>query len=192
MLQHPSHHSSPMGLGSRAPNHQTQGFSLIEVVVAAGLLIIVAVGSALLFVLSNRQTVSTRDREEQQSAISDDVAAIQRLNDRYSCTAGANSCAVASYDPNEDQYYPSGSSNNTTFNDLCKNGGLITNLLTTINNTARPTSFTRLGITRNSATAVSDPSGEPMTHRYTVTWVNSNAQQLRQVTLVPTVANWCP
>ena len=167
--------------------HASAGFSLVEIIVATGLLVVVATGSAMLFILSNRQAVASRGRQEQQSAISDDIATIQRLNDRYSCTSGT--CAVYASDPGEDYYYPSGSGANSSFDTLCRNGGLLTNLITAINSTATPSNFSALGITRQ--TPVID-SEDLSTHRYTITWVNSSSRALRQITLVPTVANWCP
>lgn len=162
------------------------GFSLVEMIVAAGLLAIVATGSAMLFILSNRQSSTTRSKQEQQAAISDDLATIQTLNERYTCSSG--SCSIAASDPDEDSYYPSGTSANSTFDGLCSSGGLLSNLITAINGTAAPASFSRLGISRQTPSLDSDSS----THRYTITWVDTSGRRLRQTTLVPTVANWCP
>lgn len=170
-------------------SRSTAGFSLVEIIVATGLMVIVATGSALLFMLSNRQSTSTRGRQEQQSAISDDIATIQRLNERYNCSSGSASCGISESDPGEDDYYPAGSSADDTFDlDLCGSSDLLSNLVSAIDETDPPASFTALGITRQSPALDTDSSS----HRYTVTWLNSNDRPLRQITLVPTVANWCP
>lgn len=182
-------HSSLVKGGIEPRQHELAGFSLVEIIVATALMVIVATGSAMLFMLSNRQSTSTRGRLEQQSAISDDIATIQSLNDRYSCTSGSGSCAVAATDPGEDGYYPSGSGADTNFDiNLCESSALLTNLITAIDASDPPPSFATLGITRQSPSLDSDTSS----HRYTVTWVDGNGRSLRQITLVPTVANWCP
>lgn len=165
------------------------GFSLVEVVLAAALMVIAAVGSAVLFSFSSQQTLSSRSKQEQQSAISDDLAVIQRLNDHYNCTNGGAACAVAPNDPGENGYYPTGPNINTTFDDLCRKGGLIANLITAINAQAVPTAFTRLGISRQNPVI---DSSDLSSHRYSITWVDGSNRKLRQTTLAPTVANWCP
>jgi len=163
------------------------GFSLVELMLAASLMVIVAVGTAALFTLSNKQTLDSRGRQEEQSAVSDDLATIQRLNDRYSCANGT--CAVASTDPGEDGYYPSTTAARSSFDAQCSSGTLIDNLISAIGATATPAAFSNLGISRSTP---SKDTAEPSTNRYTVTWSNSGGRQLRQITLVPTVAGWCP
>lgn len=168
---------------------ETPGFSLVEMVLAAALLVIATAGTAMLFNISSQQTILSRGKQEQQSAISDDLAAIELLNDRYSCTSGATACAVATTEPGENGYYPTGTGKNASFDALCSTGGLITNLTTAIRQTAVPSSVSSLGITRQAP--VVDAS-DLSSHRYTVTWVDSSNRKLRQTTLVPTVASWCP
>lgn len=163
------------------------GFSLVEVMLAAALMVIVAVGTAVLFTLSNRQTLESRIRQGEQAAISNDLATIQRLNDRYSCASG--SCAIAASDPGENDYYPGTTATRASVDAQCSSGALIDNLITAINAAATPASFSNLGIRRRPASANSD---DPATNRYMVTWSSSDGRQLRQVTLVPTMAGWCP
>ena len=163
------------------------GFSLVEVMLAAALMVIVAVGTTVLFTLSNSQTLQSRARQGEQAAISDDLATIQRLNDRYSCASG--SCAIAASDPGENDYYPDTAADRATVDAQCNSGALIDNLITAIKSAATPASFGNLGIRRRPASASSD---DPATNRYTVTWSSSDGRQLRQVTLVPTMAGWCP
>lgn len=175
----------------------TSGFSLIEIVIAVALLMIVTTGSVLMFNITIRQNNQSKGKQEEQSAISGDLAAIQTLNDRYSCTAASASsagCSVSGSDPNEDGYYanvtaPTAASD--SFDLACRNGSLITSLISSVNELAVPAAFTRLGITRSAAATTVENNRSPL--RYTVTWTkDSGSVQLRQITLVPTVANWCP
>jgi hypothetical protein len=157
---------------------------------AAVLMVIAAVGSAILFTLSNQQTLTSRGKQEQQSAISDDLAAILELNDRYSCSNGADACAVATSDPGEDGYYPQTSAPDDNFDiALCANGGLLNNLISAITDQAAPASFASLGVQRKEP--VIDTT-DLASNRYSITWVDAGGRRLRQVTLVPTVAHWCP
>ncbi len=157
---------------------------------AAVLMVIATVGSAVLFTLSNQQTLTSRGKQEQQSAISDDLAAIHALNDRYSCSDGVNACAIASSDPDEDGYYPQGSGARDDFDiDRCLNGGLLDNLISAIKAQAAPASFSSLDIQRKEPVI---DTADLASHRYSITWVDANGRRLRQVTLVPTVAHWCP
>lgn len=162
-------------------------------VIAAALMVIATIGTVALFNYSISQNSSSRSQQEEQSAISEDMAAIQVANDRYSCSDSDASvpisCSVSGSDPGEDSYYTAGAAPSASFNDACLDGSLIDNLLTAINAINQPAAFSRLGISR---TAAKTPSSDGIYHRYTVTWSGSGGTRLRQITLVPTVAGWCP
>jgi len=170
------------------PTRRAGGFSLVEMMIAAVLMVIATIGTVSLFNYGITQNSSSRGKQEEQSAISEDVAVIQRINDRYTCTS-EKACAVASSDPGENGYYPTGPNPSSPFNAACLNGTLLNNLTTTITTTATPTAFTSLGITRSVSASV---SSDGRYNRYTVTWRNRTGTRLRQITLVPTVAGWCP
>jgi len=172
----------------RHPTTQTRGFSLVEMMIAAVLMVIATIGTVSLFNYGISQNSSSRGKQEEQSAISEDVADIQRINDRYTCS-NEQACAVSSSDPGENSYYPTGPNPSSPFNAACLDGTLLNNLISTITTTATPSAFTRLGITRSVSTSA---SSDGRYNRYTVTWRNRAGTRLRQITLVPTVAGWCP
>lgn len=176
------------------------GFSLVELIIAASLMLIATMVTISLFNFSIGQDKTARGKQEEQSAISQDIAAIESMNDRYNCSA-SSACTVSTTNPGENDYYTSGTSASTVFDSKCSDGSLIDNLLTSINARSKPAAFTRLGISttvsRNSTLypdsgTVVDPNSEKRYLRYTVTWTNASSQRLRQLTLVPTVAGWCP
>ena len=180
------------------PSQAEAGFSLVEMIVAVALLVVASVGSLVVFNIATRQNNQSRDKQEEQSAISADLATIQSMNDRYSCSdSGAETlaCTVSDSDPGENDYYagvsaPSAASN--LVDEACDDGSLIDALVEEVDELEAPAAFERLGINRNvEATPTEDDDRSPL--RYTVTWSkNSGQTQLRQITLVPTVANWCP
>ena len=167
---------------------QRSGFTLVEVMIAAVLMVIAAIGSMAMFNYGISQNNNSRDKQEQQTAISEDLATIQVLNDRYSCS-DPEACAIESSDPGEDGYYAAGPAPSTVFNDACLDGSLLDNLITTLESTPTPNAFSSLGISRMVARAP-DPDARYL--RYTVTWRGSDGARLRQINLVPTVAGWCP
>ena len=164
------------------------GFTLVEVMIAAVLMVIAAIGSMAMFNYSISQNSSSRGKQEQQSAISEDLANIQVLNDRYGCS-DPEACAIESADPGEDSYYASGTEPSTTFNEACLDGSLLDALITTLESTPTPAAFGTLGINRSVARTL---NSDARYLRYTVTWRGSDGARLRQITLVPTVAGWCP
>jgi Tfp pilus assembly protein PilV len=172
----------------RRSTRQTAGFSLVEMMIAAVLMVVATIGTVGMFNYGISQNSSSRGKQEEQSAISEDVADIQRINDRYTCSS-EEACAVASSDPGEDSYYPEGAEPSPSFNAACLDGTLLDNLIDTIESTATPAAFRTLGITRSVSASV---SSDVRYNRYTVTWSNTAGTRLRQITLVPTVAGWCP
>jgi type II secretory pathway pseudopilin PulG len=173
---------------TRHSTRQAAGFSLVEMMIAAVLMVIATIGTVGMFNYGISQNSSSRGKQEEQSAISEDVADIQRINDRYTCS-NEQTCAVASSDPGENGYYPTGSNPSSSFNAACLDGTLLDNLINTITTTATPSAFSNLGITRSVSASV---SSDVRYNRYTVTWRNRAGTRLRQITLVPTVAGWCP
>lgn len=176
------------GAWARGPTQNAGGFSLVEMMMAAVLMVIASIGTVAMFNYGISQNSSSRGKQEEQSAISEDLADIQVMNDRYTCT-NEQLCAVISSDPGENGYHPAGTIPSTPFRDACLNGSLLSNLITKINATATPRAFTSLGISRAVSQSVSSDGNY---NRYTITWSKTGGTRLRQITLVPTVAGWCP
>jgi Tfp pilus assembly protein PilV len=170
------------------PHLASGGFSLVEMMIAAVLMVTATIGTVAMFNYGISQNSTSRGKQEEQSAISEDLADIQVMNDRYTCS-NALSCEVSSSDPGENGYHPTGTSPSSTFNAACLNGTLLNNLFTTISEKETPLAFTQLGISRTVSQTVSSDGNY---NRYTVTWTKTGGTRLRQITLVPTVAGWCP
>lgn len=172
------------------------GFSVAEVAVSAVILMAAVTGSVILFNLTNRNAQLAGQQQDEFSAVSADLAQILRVNDQFVCTSATScgciggTCSTAATYPGESSYIPSGyindSSISTGIASLCTTG-FGSRLAAAVNALAQPTGTAGLGITRN---AVANTSGSP--HLYTVTWSSSRGTQLRQITLYPSVAAWCP
>lgn len=173
-----------------------EGFSIVEVVVSAVILLAAVTGSIILYNLTARNTTLAGNQQDELAAVSADMAQVFRVNDQFICTTTTNcgciggSCVTSGSYPGENSYIPGGyildSAVSAGIESLC-NTGFGTRLATTINGLALPTKAASLGITRN---AIANTSGSP--HLYTVTWSSSRGSQLRQMTLYPTIAAWCP
>lgn len=174
----------------------TAGYSLVELLISALLFAIIGAGSVTLFSLTVRQQARTEGMQAEQFAIGIDEANLQRMNDRFTCQSGT--CLIKTgAPPNQNEYYPAvGSAAETLFLGLCKPAtigvkALADDLVTLINATTRTPQMVQLGITR-SAVREAETVGQPFAHRYTVTWRSPQNTILRQITLAPTAAGWCP
>ena len=165
-------------------------FSLVELLVAAVLLMISSIGGSVLFNQATRQANAIRETLTQQFSISNDLATVLDLNDRYSCATGTCSANLNGDPPDQDSYAPDDPDDSThspTFRQLCT-AGLANALVTQINSTAVAAG------PNVSRVASLDPAGSTSStppHRYRVRWT-SDGRTLRQVQLIPTVAAWCP
>lgn len=181
---------------SRPATRSNSGFSIVEIIVSVAILMAAVTGSMILFNLTNRNAQLAGQRQDELAAVSEDMAQILRVNDQFVCTSGTacgclgGSCASASTYPGENNYIPDNYVTTKSLSDgitsICS-AGFGSRVASTINQLGLPSKAQSLGVTR-SATA--NTSGSP--HLYTVTWSSSRGTQLRQVTLFPTVAAWCP
>lgn len=172
------------------------GYSLAELLISAVLFALIGTSSVVLFSLTVRQQSRTEGMQAEQFAISIDEANILQKNDRFTCQSGT--CLIKSgAPPNQNEYYPAvGSEAETTFLGLCKPASssaraLADDLVTLINATPPTTQMTQLGISRQ-AVREAETLGQPFAHRYTITWRSPQNTILRQNTLAPTSAGWCP
>jgi type II secretory pathway pseudopilin PulG len=175
---------------------QAAGFSLVETMLATFILAVVTSGTLALYTSYTKSLQINRRENQIQAAIASDVATVLRTNRRITCSSG--SCTINGADPGENAYSPDplNSSATTYFTTLCSSQTLVNQVISLIDQQSRPAAFTDLGITRDAATAEQYTTTPTRSgHRYVVTWSRSISGQtvpLRQITLTPTVANWCP
>jgi type II secretory pathway pseudopilin PulG len=168
--------------------HPAAGYSLVELLVSALLFAIIGTGSVTLFSLTVRQQTRTEGLQAEQFAISIDEANLQRMNDRFTCQSGT--CVIKTGTaPNQNEYYPLvGSAAEATFLALCSptssGAPALADPLVALINAVPPIS--------RQAVREAETVAQPFAHRYTITWRSRDDTILRQNTLVPTTAGWCP
>lgn len=191
------------------------GFTLVELLIAAVVMVLSTIGSAVMFNQATRQGLSGNLRLEEQLAISRDLAAILEINERYSCASGPCSVTLNAVQPGEalppppDQggYAPADVDATPTggrsFRALCAQG-LLTNLLAALQTTgeidgeATPGRTILVGTSVQRTVSLLEAGGSGTAteslppHRYRVDWRDADGRLLRQVQLIPTVAAWCP
>ncbi|MFN5119700.1 MAG: PilW family protein [Cyanobacteriota bacterium] len=174
-------------LRSLPPPGASQGFSLVEMLVASVILVIAGIGSVGLFTISSRQAALSRSIEEGQFAISIDLANVLRMNDRYVCTATGCAISTSSTLPGENGYYPADSSDQALFLAKCVDGSLSQGLVSLINNMGTTAQMQAQKMERKAEQDTTSSAA----HRYSVSW-RVNGALIRQITLTPTTAAWCP
>lgn len=168
------------------------GFSLVELLVAAMLMMISTIGGTWLFNSATGQANAIRLTLRQQFAISNDLATLQEISDRYSCASGTCTAVLTGNPPNQDGYVPVDVNGTVdqAFLDLCA-AGLSDGLVSQINATPSADLINQ-GINRTASHEPAGTSSVPP-HRVRVRWTDdANGRTLRQVQLTPTVAGWCP
>lgn len=182
----------------RRPGHRagrpaaSAGFSLVELLVAAMLMMISTIGGTWLFNSATGQANAIRLALQQQFAISNDLATVLEINDRYSCASGTCTAVLEGNPPNQDGYVPVNVNGTVdpAFTALCT-AGLSNALVSQINSTASAALISQ-GISRTASLEPNGTSSSPP-HRYRVRWTaDDGGRTLRQVQLTPTVAGWCP
>lgn len=170
------------------------GFTLVEILIAAVVMVFSTIGSAVLFNQATRQGISSNRHLGEQLAISRDLAALLDLNERYNC--GESGCGVNSALPDQDEYAPAeiGSAQGSDFRALC-NQGLLNDLFAShIGTQTLPGTTVQRTVHLLDAVEVTGGQQSISPHRYRVDWRadSGNGRLLRQVQLIPTVAAWCP
>jgi prepilin-type N-terminal cleavage/methylation domain-containing protein len=183
-----------------APAQQTRGFSLIEMIQAAAILLMVAGAAATVVIRTGSITRATQERYALEAAVDADVAVIQQLNDRYTCANVTATCAVASGQVDRNGFFPLRTGVDADRNNLddgtqafelkCLSPSTLVNpLVAVINALPNPN-----GLTRSAAVDTVPSSGTALAyHRYTVTYTaTASGEMMRQLTLTPTTVAWCP
>ena len=186
------------------PWHPAQrGFSLVEVLVAAVLLVTGVTIATSLFTNANQMFNRSRTTDADQLAVNADLVEIQKRNRRFVCAQGTCDLFSNSQDPNEDQYtplhpevYPPGAvfdSQMALFQGRClQPSGSPSVLLSEFQAKALnslPTMGNGISRSIDITSAAAETPATP--HTYSVTYTKG-LQVLRRVRLVPTVAGWCP
>lgn len=169
---------------------RSSGFTLVELLVAAVVMMLASIGGSALFNAATRQVNTIHQALTQQFSISNDLATVLELNDRYSCASGTCSADLSGDPPNQNNYVPDDPddpAHTPTFRQLCA-AGLANGLVTQVNATAVEAGP---NVTRMASLQPAGSTSSATPHRYQVRW-SSNGRTLRQVELIPTVAAWCP
>ena len=166
-------------------------FSLPEVMVASAILFASVVAAATLFNVTNINARLGEEKQDEQAAISEDLATIVQINDKFRCTS-TSTCSSGSNYPNENEYI---SGDLGALNDICSSdgsgSGFAPLLVNTINNLAATQKLKALNITRSAEIPEPINANNTPPHLYSIEW-RKDAIVLRQITLIPTVASWCP
>jgi prepilin-type N-terminal cleavage/methylation domain-containing protein len=183
-----------------APASRARGFSLIEMIQAAAILLMVAGAAATVVIRTGSMTRATQERYAREAAVDAEVAVIQKLNDRYTCANATATCAVATTQVDRNGYFPPRSGVDADRNNLddgtqafelkCLSPtALVAPLVDVINALPDPNDLHRsaeVDTVPSSGTALAY-------HRYTVTYkANASGEVMRQLTLTPTTVAWCP
>ncbi len=188
------------------------GFSIVEVVISSLLLLVSTVAIMSIFDYSILSLRRSSDRNAIAAAISADVAAIERMNDRYSCSTSTGECSADDTLPAPTKYtYAPGQTADgwLTFKQLCEtpttqgSAGLATAMITKINQTTSISASSNgrsLTIPRSAKPHPDNNKADVLTvnttvvyprHLYIVEWIPPQGPR-RELVLTPTVANWCP
>jgi type II secretory pathway pseudopilin PulG len=167
------------------------GFSLVEVMVASVILFTSVMAAVTLFNFTNINARLGEEKQDEQAAISEDLAAVVQINDKFRCT-GDGTCSSGSNYPNENEYIPGEKS---SLSGICNpdgtGSGFAPKLADTINNLAITPRLNELSISRSATIPETMNANNTPPHLSSVAWTKGSIV-LRQITLTPTVASWCP
>lgn len=167
------------------------GFSLVEVMVASVILFASVTAAVTLFNFTNVNARLGEEKQDEQAAISEDLAAIAKINDKFSCIDDGNCSSGITY-PNENEYITGDPNSLST---ICSPDGIGSGfgplLAEEINNLALTPRLNELNISRSATVPTSINAKNAPPHLYSVEWKKGSIL-LRQITLMPTVASWCP
>ena len=179
---------------------RARGFSLIEMIQAAAILLMVAGAAATVVIRTGSMTRATQQRYAMEAAVDGDVAVIQQLNDRYACANAAGTCTVATGQVDRNGYFPPRSGVDANRNNLddgteafelkCLSPTTLVSPLVAVINALPDLN----GLSRSAAVDAVPSSGTALAyHRYTVTYTaTASGEVMRQLTLTPTTVAWCP
>lgn len=174
------------------------GFTLVEILIGVGLLLLAASGSAMLITAANSMLGTSTSQNDAQAAIDSDISRARKLAEDYTCCPGscttdatlisaARSSGKCAGNVNDSTYYfPQQAADVDTFSSACANGSITGNLIAAIQGQG--------AISGISRTVAVDDSSDPTSHRIRISYSGSGGASgiSRVIKLVPTVAAWCP
>ena len=179
---------------------QPNGFSLTEVIIAIGIVVLVLAITSVLFSYSIKNIRVVEDEQKEQSVINADAANINRINQQFAC-ADTVSCTAppgttASY-PDEDSYIPDNYAETPAtqawLEQKCTStiNGFGDDLVAFINNTKNVPidELAEFNIERNAKRT------NNFSQEYTVEWnktLDGTQTLLKRLTLSPKITAWCP
>lgn len=185
------------------------GFTVVEVVIAAVILLASLAAAVQISGRSGLIGLQVGQRVHKEAAIDQDLAIIQRMNDRFTCITG--SCSIrpdAEGAMDKDSYFPDPTGSDLdgdgvadtqesaveNFQDRCRYAlglDLASPLKALLDELPQPAGLQRsTTVDVPPRVNVNDPSGA---HRYTVTYTDSaTGEVMRQMSLVPAAVAWCP
>ena len=203
---------------TRGSARGSEGFSLVEMVLAGSLMAVVLGGTATALLVANNSSSSQGGLSRVESLIDQDLAAIQALDRQFTCCTGSpctadattieesTSCrdaagfAVSPADPFTMENYYSPRQKNTTdrnpadtadmdsFRKACGSGKIASTFQSML--PKLPTAKAPADLSRS----VSSPSPNP-TNLLWITYTGSisgSEVSTRVISMIPTAANWCP
>lgn len=173
-------------------NVESQGFSLVEGLVAMVVLSAALIGTTAAFNLVTDSISGTGSRNNANLAIDNDIATIKQLSAQYtSCVnplgsvlSSSGGCS-APFSTSE-YYFPQGPANSPIFLSACRGDGvqhITVNLISAIN--SRPA----VGFGVDRRLAVREDASDPKNHSILVAYEGQGASRL--VKIVPVVSAWC-
>lgn len=175
------------------------GFTLVELLVGAAVLALVASGTAIALISSNRMQAKGTSQARIEALIEEDINKLKNASENYTYCSGSYTWDGATCNDvgpqNERYYFPAASGDNSTaaeaFATACA-GGTMTNALRAAMNggdssLSLSSSAIALGITRSQVTL-----DDAASHRLKVDYTASSLASPRRVLFIPIAASWCP
>jgi prepilin-type N-terminal cleavage/methylation domain-containing protein len=197
---------------SRRPGQSGDGgFTLIEVIVAAVVMLVAMVGAISAFNLVTQSLRGTGLRADQSRRIDAQIAEISRLIEDYTaCTTPAGAVPPSPFDPataclgdtssivkgNSFYYFPdpSDASNVNAFFAACgsatASSHITANFIAAIDAIVPLPGVLDQGVARDSAARVN--SSDASNSLVRITWRDSANRVIRQIQVVPLLSAWCP
>ncbi|MFM7393667.1 MAG: type II secretion system protein J [Cyanobium sp.] len=198
---------------TRGSARGSEGFSLVELVLAGSLMAVVIGSTATALLVANNSSSSQGGLSRVDSLIDQDLAAIQALDRQFTCCTGdpctANATTIAASDscrdalgvargPGNENYYsprqshtngrnPADTPDMERFRDACGDGTIAStfqSMLPTLPTAEAPAALSRSVKVPNTTTNL-------LQITYTGK-ISGSTVFTRVVNLIPTAANWCP